>query len=172
MPQRNAFRFLVPAVAAALLAWWWTGRDQADSKATPETASAKAISPAVSQVPLVSPASKAIIPGGFVAPRLEVATPTEIGAMRAAEVERSAGSPEPPGSFTGVDGKRHAFQYNQTSRLSPAAVIEEARDVRRKLLMQQLRASPQGFARDHQLAAKQVQWILDGSEDFPDRLLD
>ena len=170
--MRNKFRFLFPAIAIGLLAWWWTGSDRVDAGSAPETAAGNAAAPATPPATPAVRVSQAVIPGGYVAPRLEDATPLEIEAMRSAEVERSAGSPEPPASFFGADGKRHPFQYNQSSKLSKTTAEEEDREVRRKLLMQQLRADPQKFARDNNLATKEAQWILDGTEDFPDRLLD
>lgn len=169
MPKRSNVRWLFPVIASGLLAWWWFADRESEA---PEPVQDIALaSPVVEPRSdrIVADGSSTVIPGGYVAPKLEDATPLEVEQLREAEVTRSAQSPEPPKSFVGADGKRHPFQYNGSAQSS---AIEDARDARRKLLMQQLRADPVGFARTNKLAKKEVQWILDGTEDFPERLLD
>ena len=168
MLKRNHVQWIFPVIASCLLALWFVDRPRQ------APAQVHVSAPAVPALNLRAgrnePAgSSAIFPGGHVAPKLDDATPLEIEQLREAEVARSAKSPEPPKSYLGADGNRHAFQYNGSAQSS---AVEDARDVGRKLLMQQLRADPVGFARTHKLAAKEVQWILDGAEDFPERLLD
>lgn len=166
--KRNHVQWIFPVIASCLLALWFVDRPRqapAQVHVSAPAAPARELRTERSE-----PAgSGTIIPGGYVAPKLEDATPSEIEQLREAEVTRSAESPEPPKSFVGADGNRHPFQYNGSA---PSSAVEAARDVGRKLLMQQLRADPVGFALTHKLAAKEVQWILDGSEDFPERLLD
>ena len=167
--KRSWVKWGFPLVAGGLLAWWWIAESAPEA---PEPAPSSMLArPAVqpSTHPVATAGSAAIIPGGFVAPMLEDATPLELEQMREAEVARSAQSAEPPKSFVGADGRQHPFQYNGSAQ---SGATEQAREVRRKLLMQQLRADPVGFAKANSLVAKEVQWILDGSEDFPERLLD
>lgn len=162
-------KILLP-VAALLLVGGWIVRETGSP--VPPPADSASVTPPVTlgpggatTGPLTRPAGQ--IPG-YSAPPIETATPAEVAALLQAEVERSARS-EPPKTFVGIDGKPKTFQYNKTQE---SAAREEARDIRRKLLMQQLSADPQRFARDNQLTLKEVQWIVDGTSDFPDRLLD
>lgn len=113
------------------------------------------------------PAPSAVGAGNYVPPDIASATPAEVQAMRNAEVERSAAS-APVASFKDIDGKTRRFNYASDQERIAAARQQE----RRELLMRELQADPAGFAREHQLSLKEVQWIVDGDADFPDRLLE
>lgn len=171
VPKRNHVQWIFPVIATGLLAWWWFADrpSQVPSPVQAEAEAAAATTDALRTDRIEPARAQATIPGGFVAPRLEDVTPLEVEQLRDAEVTRSAQSPEPPKTFVGADGKRQPFLYNGSSQSS---AVEDGREDRRKLLMQQLRADPVGFARTHELAEKEVRWILDGTEDFPERLLD
>lgn len=156
----------LPGLALLLVAWWFIqGRGSAPDGATsPSTALPVAASP-IPHAPVARPVGQ--VPG-YTAPPLESLTPAQVAELRRAEVERSAKS-EPPKTFVGIDGKTHALEYNGSAKFDAR---QEARETRRALLMRQLMADPQRFARDNQLSLKEVQWIVDGTSDFPDRLLD
>lgn len=159
-------KVFLPALALLLVGWWLFGRSTPTAlPAAPEQAPV-AIEPVQ---PVLAPVTHptAQVPG-YSAPPIESMTPSEVAALRAAEVERSAKS-QPPKTFVGIDGKQHVLQYNQTAQ---SRAIEESREVRRALLMKQMMADPQRFARDNRLSLKEVQWILDGDSDFPDRMLE
>lgn len=171
MAQASALRWLFPAMVVGLTLWWWL------QSRSPEPE--PAVIPVLEQVaPASAPATvmrspagesaRRVIPGGFDLPPADSATPAEIESLREAEVERSAASPLPPRSFTGPDGKPREFAYGGAEERAR----EQAQADRRSLLMARLRADPRAFGREHRLSAKEVQWILDGSTDFPDRLLD
>lgn len=159
-------KVLFPALALLLVAWWLFGRETT----TPLPAVRQDVPAGVGQGPsnvslVTHPVGQ--VPG-YTAPPIESMTPGEVAALREAEVERSAKS-EPPRTFVGIDGKQHVLQYNGSAK---SRAIDDAREVRRTLLMKQLMADPQRFARDNRLTLKEVQWILDGDSDFPDRMLD
>jgi hypothetical protein len=130
---------------------------------TPIDAISTAVPAGTTRTPL--PANR--IPG-YTAPPIETATPAEIDALVSAEVARSAKSVTPK-TYVGIDGKPHQIQYNGAGQ---SATEELRREDRRKVLMDELKANPAAFARSHDLSMKEVGWILDGSSDFPERLLD
>lgn len=169
--QANAFRWIFPALAAGLLGWWWlqsrTLEPAPSEAAAAPSAIAESVAPAVRATPGAD--RERILPGGFNLPALESATPSEVRSLRQAEAARSAAALAPPRSYTGVDGKQHALDYERSGEVRNH---ELALAARRDLLMTQLKADPQGFARTHGLSAKEVQWILEGETDFPERLLD
>lgn len=165
----TASKIVLPAAALLLVAWWIVREPASpeaedasrESLALPEPADPDAMTKSAT----LQPAGQ--IPG-YSAPPIQTATPAEVAALVQAEIDRSARS-EPPKTFIGIDGKPKTFQYNTTPE---QAAREDARDARRRLLMQQLKADPQRFAHDNQLTLKEVQWIVDGTGDFPDRMLD
>ncbi|OGT59133.1 MAG: hypothetical protein A3E01_20065 [Gammaproteobacteria bacterium RIFCSPHIGHO2_12_FULL_63_22] len=166
MMKMKLSSLVLPALALLLAAWWFLqDRPLApDGEAGPD-ASVPVATPTVAPAPVARPVGQ--VPG-YTAPPIESLTPAEVAQLHRAEVERSAKS-EPPKTFVGIDGKTHAFEYNSSAKSSAK---EEAREVRRALLMRQLMADPQRFARENKLTLKEVQWIVDGDSDFPDRLLD
>lgn len=155
---------LIAAGAALFLSGWWLGR-AGPKPAAPATPVVEA-RPVVVATPSM-PVPSAVGAGNYVPPDIANATPAEVQAMRQAEVERSAAS-APVASFRGIDGKTHSFRYDAAQDRIAAARQQE----RRELLMRELQADPARFARDHQLSLKEVQWIVDGDADFPDRLLE
>lgn len=156
----------LPVLALLLVAWWFIqGRGSAPEEVASPSATVPVVPSPVSQAPVARPAGQ--VPG-YTAPPIESFTAAEVAELHRAEVERSAKS-EPPKTFVGIDGKTHALEYNSSAK---SDARQEARDIRRALLMRQLMADPQRFARDNQLSLKEVQWIVDGTSDFPDRLLD
>lgn len=113
------------------------------------------------------PAVQVGLPGAD-APSIAGASPAEIAALRDAESVRSKARP-PVASYTGSDGKQHAFRY------APPAVEEtqeRMRDDRREELMEELRSDPAAFGRRYHLRAREMERILDGSADFPESMLD
>lgn len=162
-------RWWIPVLVLALLAaWWW--RDQAllgegvgDPVATGGTMPFETAGGAEK-----TRAPTPVLPGAYVGPDPGSLTPAERDALGDAEVERSAAAP-PPATFKDIDGRQRAFR-----RPDPVAAdsAERTRQARRDQLMLELEADPARFARTHGLSLKQVQWIVDGETDFPDRLLD
>ena len=159
-------RVVLPALALVLVAWWFVqGRASAPEAAARQEAGVSAQASTSRPAPAAKPVGQ--VPG-YSAPPIESFTPAEVAELHRAEVERSATS-EPPKTFVGIDGQTHAFEYNASAKSSAK---EDAREVRRALLIRQLMADPQRFARENKLTLKEVQWIVDGDSDFPDRLLD
>jgi hypothetical protein len=157
---------VLPVLALLLVAWWFV-----QGRASAPDGSSIGGAPVSAQASLSRPAPAAKPVGqvpGYSAPPIESFTAAEVAELHRAEVERSAKS-DPPKTFVGIDGKTHAFEYNTSAQSSAK---EDARAVRRALLMRQLMADPQRFARENKLTLKEVQWIVDGDSDFPDRLLD
>jgi hypothetical protein len=166
---RHKLSWLLPAAALALVFAWWLRptREYAGSQV------ASVPSPAESGVspPARRPAPSAedvVLPGGYVGPDPASLTPAEREALVVAEVAASA-TAAAPARYTGIDGKPKAFAYPDDAS---AASAESARADRRASLRRELAADPAAFARRHQLTAKEVQWIVDGETDFPDRLLE
>jgi hypothetical protein len=166
---RYKFSWLLPAAAVALvLAWWlWPTRGHDALQDAPAPAPVEAsVSPAAR---VSAPgAEDVVLPGGYVGPDPASLMPTERQALVAAEVAASAAA-EAPAQYTGIDGKPRAFAYPDDAS---AARAEAARADRRASLRRELAADPAAFARRHRLTAKEVQWIVDGETDFPDRLLE
>lgn len=163
-------RWWVPVLVLALLAgWWWRNESSVDegvagvaAAAYPEAAAPTGPAPRATATPA------RVLPGGYVAPNLASLSPAEREALRDAEVERSAAA-APPRTFKDIDGRQRPFRYPDPVAAESA---ERLRQARRDQLMLELEADPARFARNHRLSLKQVQWIVDGETDFPDRLLD
>jgi hypothetical protein len=163
-------RWWIPVLVLALLAGWWWRKDTAVGEgaagsgvaAGPEAADRAGPAPRAAATP------ERVLPGGYVGPDLASLSPAERAALRDAEVERSAAAP-PPRTFKDIDGRQRAFRYPDPVAAESA---ERRRQSRREQLMLELEADPARFARTHRLSLKQVQWIVDGETDFPDRLLD
>lgn len=166
---RQKHAWILPAAAAALLlAWWlWSPDRRPAPPGDPTTAPAAAVAPRATPSRPPAPAD-VTLPGGYVGPDPASLTPAERQALVAAEVAASAAAP-PPAQYTGMNGKPKAFAYPDDAS---AARAEAARGERRASLRRELTADPAAFAHRHQLSAKEVQWILDGETDFPDRLLE
>lgn len=161
-------RWWIPVLVLALLAAWWWRQESAEGGGTAvvQAADTAAGTAPVPGSPAAAPAP--ILPGGYVGPDPASLTPAEREAFHDAEVERSAAAPAPK-TYKDIDGKQRAFRYPDAAAAESA---ERMRQARREQLMRELEADPQRFARTHGLSLKQVQWIVDGETDFPDRLLD
>jgi hypothetical protein len=155
---------LVCAGVALFLSGWWLGREGRPAAPAAEPP-AVISSPTLDSLPRPPPPA-AVGNGNYLPPDIATATPAEVQAMRDAEVERSAAS-VPKATYKGIDGKTHSFHYDAAQDRIAAARQQE----RREMLMRELQADPARFAREHQLSLKEVQWIVDGDADFPDRLL-
>ena len=169
MAKSSVLRLLLPASALLLVGVWFRFASQppsAPAQLVPDAPVSTAESFAPMAVPSEAPGRVGQVPG-YSPPPIESASPAEIVALKQAEADHSAAAVA-PATYVGIDGKRHAMQYN-----SPDAGAEQAaREERRQLLMAQLMADPQKFAKAHGLALKEVGWILDGKTDFPDRLFE
>ena len=140
-------RLVLPVLALLLVAWWFVqGRPSAPVGAAGQPAAVPAATSTLRSAPAAKPA--ATLPG-YSAPPIESFTPAEVAELHRVEIERSAKS-EPPKTFVGIDGKTHAFEYNSSTK---SAGKQQAREDRRSLLMRQLMADPQRFARDNQLTS-------------------
>ena len=159
----------VPVLVLALLAaWWWRDGPGAAAEDPPAPEAVPAVHADTANRPSIGPAQTPVLPGGYVGPDPSSLSPAERDALRDAEVERSAAAP-PPATFKDIDGRRKAFRYPDPVAAESA---ERTRQARREQLMRELEADPARFARTHGLSLKQVQWIVDGETDFPDRLLE
>jgi hypothetical protein len=168
---RRMHSWILPVAALALvLAWWlWPANERATPARNPATASTSTPASASRTARAPTPGSGDVeLPGGYVGPDPASLTPAEREALVAAEVAVSAAA-EPPARYIGIDGKPKAFSYADDAA---AARTEAARADRRASLRRELDADPAAFARRHQLSAKEVQWIVDGETDFPDRLIE
>ena len=156
--------------AAALVGMWLWRHQTAPAPAT-GAASAAAVSPSTSSPISASSAPPPVqgrLPGMPMPPPIESASPSEIAALRQAEVEHSQARPA-VASYTGADGRQHAFRYQQTEQ---EALGERVREEREASLRRELEADPAAFARRYGLRAREIERILDGSAPFPPALLD
>jgi hypothetical protein len=153
---------------AALFVGYWLGQRQATSVAQPQAlpaVSSVASPPAPGSDALPKPMARSF---PNMAPPIETATPAEVAALRQAEVVHSQASP-PVATYTGPDGRQHAFRYQQTPAEEAA---QRARADRQAALMSELQADPAAFAKKYGLRAREIERILDGSLPFPPELLD
>jgi hypothetical protein len=149
----------IALVIATVVAYWWTAhRSHAESEALAMPTDQLEIQ---QQSPVQSVAPQ---PSAFSTEGLG-GTPAQLSAR---EQANKATAPPPPITYVGPDGKKHAFQYRKPS-LDPR---ERNRDIRRKLLMEELTANPDAFARNYGLNTKEVRWIAEGSAEFPESLLE
>lgn len=159
----------IPVLVLALLAaWWWRDRSGAGAGIAPASRDAEPAQVDSYARPSPPPAPTPALPGGYVGPDPSSLSPAERDALRNAEVERSAAAAA-PATYKDIDGRRKAFRYPEPVVAESA---ERTRQARREQLMRELEADPARFARTHGLSLKQVQWIVDGETDFPDRLLE
>ena len=161
--------FLLIGAAALVGMWFWrqpTEPARATGSSTAAVASASTISPiSTSSAP---PPVQGRLPGMPMPPSIDSASPSEIAALRQAEVQHSQARPAVV-SYTGADGRQHAFRYQQTE---PEALSERVREEREASLRRELEADPAAFARRYGLRAREIERILDGSAPFPPVLLD
>ena len=158
-------RTALVAGAALLVGYWFGQRQVAPPPPVPATA-AMVASPRPSVVGVAPQPVARTFPN--MAPPIESATPAEIAALRQAELVNSRAS-KPVASYTGVDGRQHAFRYEQTPAEEAA---QRAREDREAALMRELQADPAAFARKYNLRAREIERILDGTMPFPPALLE
>ena len=156
-------------VLALLLAgWWWLGLTPAGEGEPARTAPVAAeMTPSVPESAAPAPVGPRGTLPGVVLPPIESATPSEVVALRDAEIERSAAA-APVASYRGADGRRHAFAYQQTP--AEDAILRDE-DARREQVVARMRANPVTFATSNKLRAREVERMLDGSLEVPGRLL-
>lgn len=158
-------------LAAAAFVGLWIWRQQPTQP--PDPGSEKAISASDSAAKHVAAPgapryAEVRLPGLPPPAPIESATPAEIAALRQAEALRSQARPA-VATYKGIDGRQHAFRYEQTER---EAADERVREEREAALMRELEADPAAFARRYGLRAREIELILDGSARFPPALLD
>lgn len=167
MSQRSALSAVLLASAALSLLWWYllgsrpSGPGPSDVPRIEGSPPGNVATGAPPRAPVAYTDQT-----GYRPPDLSTATPAEMQAIHDAEARNSAAA-QPPRTYKGMDGKPKAFDYNDDK----AAAEEALREVRRGQLMQELSRDPKAFAIKYKLSLKEVQWIVDGDTDFPDRLL-
>ena len=167
MSQRSFVSAVLLVSAFVLALWWYFWGSEPSVPAAPDVTSLQSDATPEARALPAHPATVAYADQtGYVPPDLATATPAEIQAIHDAEVRNSAAA-EAPKTYKGIDGKPKAFSYNDAR----AEAEEVVRDARRQQLMQELKRDPSAFARKYGMASKEAQWILDGTTDFPDRLL-
>lgn len=157
-------RAVLPVVALALVgAWWWQGRNEPGAGATPAPV-------AVDEAPAVAaaarPAPAAVqYPGSATRSNADI-TPAEAAALQ----QQEAAHRRPPvASYTGADGRQHAFRYESSPQEASA---DRSREDRESQLRRELEADPAAFARKYRLQPREVERIREGTLPFPPALLE
>lgn len=154
-------RVILPLAAVALVGGWLWHRHAGAPVREPADATVEmpvTASPSTPAVPRVQPPLQ--VPGP---PRIENPTPEQIAQLRQAEAAHSQAS-APVATYTGPDGRQHAFRYQATPQQE---VREREREDREAALMRELEADPAAFARKYHLSAREVERMLDGSLPLP-----